>query len=138
MTDSTTSSAQPWREVELTLTAAQEHANGYTDVAVWADFTHDSGVTLRRPAFWDGGRTWRIRFVSPRGDGRWTWRSFSSVNDAGLAGQSGVIACEAGASAENRFYRHGFWRMSPGKRSLIHVRGRGIFRSQLLAFRINL
>ena len=75
MTDSTTITAQPWREVELTLTAAQDSPNGYTDVDVWADFTHDDGAVLRRPAFWDGGRTWKIRFASPLADGRWTWRS---------------------------------------------------------------
>jgi hypothetical protein len=124
MTDSTTISAQPWREVELTLTAMQEYVNGYTDVEVWADFTHNDGTVLRRPAFWDGGRIWRIRFVSPRGDGRWTWRSFSTAADAGLAGQTGVIVCEVGAPAANRFHRHGFWRMSPRGRNLIHADGR--------------
>ena len=50
--------AYPWREVEITLTAARDYANAYTDVEVWADFRHENGDTLRRPAFWDGGRTW--------------------------------------------------------------------------------
>jgi len=59
MASTTPISAQPWREVELTLTAAQHYANGYTDVDVWADFTHESGLVLRRPAFWDGGSTWK-------------------------------------------------------------------------------
>jgi hypothetical protein len=35
--------AHPWREVDITLTAAHAYANGYTDVEVWADFTHTSG-----------------------------------------------------------------------------------------------
>ena len=77
--------ARPWRELELTLTAANDHPNAYTEVEVWADFVHDSGATLRRPAFWDGGRTWKIRFASPNATGRWMWRSFSSVEDAGLS-----------------------------------------------------
>lgn len=124
MTHSTNLSVQPWREVELTLTAAQDYANGYTDVEVWADFTHDDGALLRRPAFWDGGRTWKIRFASPLASGQWTWRSFSTADDAGLAGQTGVIVCLADAVSTNRFHRHGFWRMSPGKRNLIHADGR--------------
>ncbi len=124
MTDSITITAQPWREVEITLTAAQDSPNGYTDVEVWADFTHDDGAVLRRPAFWDGGRTWRIRFAAPRADGRWTWRSDCSADDAGLAGQTGVVACAASGESANRFHRHGFWRMSPGKRSLVHADGR--------------
>ncbi|TFH04305.1 MAG: DUF4038 domain-containing protein [Spirochaetales bacterium] len=115
----------PWREYEFTLTSDVEYGNPYADVDVWADFTHDSGVALKRPAFWDGGRTWKIRFASPGLVGQWTWRSHCSTVDSGLAGQSGEIVCPASESGEspNRFYRHGFWRMSPGKRSLIHADG---------------
>ncbi len=124
MTAHEIASAQPWHEIEITLTAANEYANGYTDVEVWADFVHDNRLTLRRPAFWDGGSTWKIRFASPLADGRWTWLSFSSTVDTGLAGQTGIVACEAGPAAANRFHRHGFWRMSPGGRSLVHADGR--------------
>jgi hypothetical protein len=116
--------AHPWSEVELTLTAVQQYANGYTDVDVWADFTHDSGMTLRRPAFWDGGSTWKVRFASPLAEGRWTWHTFSSVDDVGLAGKTGTVTCEPGPGVAHRFYRHGFWRMSPGRRNLVHSNGR--------------
>lgn len=114
----------PWRECEIVLTAARDYPNGYTDVEVWAEFTHDSGATLRRPAFWDGGRTWRVRFASPLATGRWHWRSYSSTDDAGLAGQTGEIVCEPDPNVAHRFYRHGFWRMSPGGRSLVHADGK--------------
>jgi hypothetical protein len=116
--------AQPWREIELALQAAQAYANGYTDVEVWADFTHDSGLVLRRPAFWDGGSTWKVRFASPDAKGQWTWRVLSSVDDAGLTGQTGVVACESGPVTQHRFCKHGFWRMTPGKRNLVHADGR--------------
>src|SRR5262245_30479537 len=113
--------AHPWRDAELTLTSERDYLNGYTDVDVWAEFTHDSGATLRRPAFWNGENAWKIRFASPIAEGRWTWRSFSLVDDAGLAGQSGELVCEAGPPTHHRFGRRGFWRMSPGGRSLIHA-----------------
>jgi hypothetical protein len=112
-----------WREGEITLTAERDYPSPYTDVEVWAEFSHDGGLTLRRPAFWDGGRAWKVRFASPLSEGRWSWRSFSSAEDAGLAGRSGELACEAGPPAEHRFYRHGFWRMSPRGRSLVHADG---------------
>lgn len=115
-------SAHPWREVEIMLSAEREYANPYTDVDVWADFTHTDGTKLHRPAFWDGGQCWKIRFASPL-EGSWNWRSFCSSEDAGLADQTGEIACEAAATT-NRFYGHGFWRMSPGGRSLVHADGR--------------
>ncbi|HEU5098035.1 MAG TPA: DUF4038 domain-containing protein [Roseiflexaceae bacterium] len=114
--------AHPWREVEITLTAERDYSHPYTDLDVWADFIHDTGATLRRPAFWDGGRVWKIRFASPTASGRWAWRSHSSVADAGLAEQSGELVCEA-APADHRFYRHGFWRMSAGRRNLVHADG---------------
>ena len=57
--------AYPWRELELTLTAVNDYRSPYTTVEVWADFVHDDGATLRRPAFWDGGHTWKIRFAAP-------------------------------------------------------------------------
>ena len=112
-----------WREVEIALTAEHDYPNPYIDVEVWAEFTHDTGLVLNRPAFWSGGRTFKIRFASPLAQGRWTWRSFCSVEDGGLAGQCGELVCESGASTANRFYRHGFWHMSPGRRNLVHADG---------------
>lgn len=117
---------QPWRECEIALRAENDYPNPYTDVEVWAEFTHDGGTVLRRPAFWDGGRTWRIRFASPLDTGRWSWRTSSAPHDPGLAGQSGELLCAPAGPAEsgdNLFYRHGFWRMSPGGRSLVHAHG---------------
>ncbi len=112
----------PWRESEITLTAANNYDNPYTDIQVWADFTHENGDTLRRPAFWDGDNTWKIRFA-PTMPGRWTWMSDCSAGDADLSGKSGELTCEASSATGNRFYDHGFWRMSPGKRSLVHADG---------------
>ncbi|SEG92199.1 protein of unknown function [Nonomuraea solani] len=111
-----------WRETEITLTAAADLPDPYTGVDVWADFTHDGGLSLRRPAFWDGGRTWRVRFSSPLPDGRWRWTTGASVDDPGLRGVSGVVEVEPGEPA-NRFQRHGFWTMAPGGRGLVHADG---------------
>jgi hypothetical protein len=111
----------PWREHEITLTAHNAYANPYTDVDVWAEFTHDSGLILRRPAFWYGGHSWKIRFAATR-TGRWTWRTVNDAHDAGLHDQSGALVCED-APTEHRFYKRGFWRMSAGGRNLVHADG---------------
>jgi hypothetical protein len=63
--------AHPWREREITLTAERDYPNPYTDGDVWAEFIHDTGLTVRRPAFWEGGRVWTVRFASPLTTGRW-------------------------------------------------------------------
>jgi hypothetical protein len=113
----------PWQETEIPLTAAQEYANPYTDVELWADFVHSSGLSLRRPAFWDGGAHWKVRFASPLSEGSWKWQSDANVNDSGLVGQSGELGCRAAVASGSRFHRHGFWRMDPGGRNLIHADG---------------
>lgn len=118
--------ARPWREVEITLTAGVGHADPYVAVEAWADFAHSDGKTvLRRPAFWDGGGTWKVRFASTRTDGEWRWRTDANVADAGLAGREGVLTCAPALEDEaNRFYRRGFWRMSEGgRRNLVHADG---------------
>jgi hypothetical protein len=113
--------AAPWRPVEVELSAAAEYANPYTDVDVWAEFVHADGLRLRRPAFYDGDRTWRIRFAAPL-PGRWSWRASASSDDEGLHDVAGTIEVVDEPTA-HRFYRHGFWRMSQGGRSLVHADG---------------
>ncbi|WP_328472350.1 DUF4038 domain-containing protein [Actinoplanes sp. NBC_00393] len=103
---------------EIVLTAASAIADAYATVDVWADFVHDDGTVLRRPAFYDGDRTWRIRFASPIGHGSWHWTSSASVADPGLHGVTGSLEATAAFEGE-----HGFWRMSPGGRSLVHADG---------------
>jgi hypothetical protein len=115
--------AGPWREVEITLTADSVYRNAYRDVDVWADFTHDDGTVLRRPAFFDGGRVWRIRFAAPRPGGAWRWVTDASADDRGLRGVSGTVRVDPARPGGTRFQRHGFWRMSRSARSLVHADG---------------
>ena len=111
-----------WQQIEIALTADREHDDPYATVEVWAEFAGPGGETLRRPAFWDGGRSWRIRFA-PTAPGRWTWSSDASVPDAGLADRSGEMTATGPVEDANPFVRHGFWRMSAGGRSLVHADG---------------
>ena len=88
-------STTAWQQIEIELTAEIDHADPYNAVDVWADFVSETGETLRRPAFWDGERTWRIRFAPPAGSVRWAWATSASVTDAGLAGQRGAVQVQA-------------------------------------------
>ncbi len=105
-----------WQATEFALIANSPYANPYTDVDVWADFEGPDGSMLRRPAFYDGNGTWRIRFAAPT-PGSWRWRTDSSVADIGLRGLRGDV--EVTSEPGTR----GFWRMSPGGRSLVHADG---------------
>jgi hypothetical protein len=112
----------PWREVEIDLTTEATYRAPYVSVEVWADFTCGSEV-LRRPAFWDGGGRWRLRFAAPHA-GDWHWMSGASVDDPGLHGRAGTVVCvDGGGEPRVRAFRHGFWRMSPSGRQLVHADG---------------
>jgi hypothetical protein len=115
--------AYPWREIEITFTSARDYENPYLQVDAWVEFIHDSGMQLIRPAFWDGGRTWKVRFASPLDHGTWTWTSHCFRQDCGIKGQSGTFVSQAAPQTDNRFYQHGFWHMSAGRRSLVHADG---------------
>lgn len=111
-----------WKPMEFRLDSDRDYRNGYIDVTVDATFTHASGEVLHRPAFWDGGRTWRVRFAPTR-PGEWTWRATcSDVANAGLqtGGSFRVVDAASGASP---FERHGLLRMSPGRRNAVHADG---------------
>ncbi|WP_329126282.1 apiosidase-like domain-containing protein [Streptomyces sp. NBC_01465] len=115
----------PWSPVDIAFEAAKDHQFPYTEVELEAEFRHPaSGTVVRRPAFWDGGRRWAVRFASPGLAGEWTWRTVSSVADPGLHGRTGTLTIgETDPAAASPFRRHGFWRMSPGGRSLVHADG---------------
>src|SRR5215470_3165842 len=72
----------PRRTVDCSsFTAADEfsgglHASPFLDVRL-AVFKHDSGRTLEAQGFYDGDRTWRIRFM-PLEAGRWTYSTRSN------------------------------------------------------------
>ena len=112
---------------EITLETTTRYANPYTDVEVWAEFSDGRGATLRRPAFWDGGSSWRIRFTPPDVGGTWRWRAFSSnVGDRGLHGPTGSLLSVA-RDRGNALLSEGPLRSSPGRRSVVHHSGKPFF-----------
>ncbi|MCC5930155.1 MAG: DUF4038 domain-containing protein [Cyclobacteriaceae bacterium] len=119
--------AEQWSEISIELLSEMDYANPYTDVEVYALFTHESHGKIRRPAFWDGGNSWKVRFASPVSEGSWQWESFSSeASDKGLHGRKGKLE-SAAYSGDNHLIANGLLRMSPGKRNAVHANGKPFF-----------
>lgn len=114
---------QQWTAYEITITSEMSYSNAYTEIDVWAQFTNDKEDTILRPAFWDGGNTWKIRFTPPDSGSQWTWNTYASVDDSGLAGNTGSLRSVA-YTGENRLLKHGLLTMSPGKRNVVHADGK--------------
>lgn len=113
---------QSGKQIEFEFSSSSEYRNPYTDVDVYVRFKHEDGTQMVRPAFWDGGHIWRVRFTSPQSSGIWQWQSFSAPRDPALDGLTGEFSA-APDDSSNRFYRHGFWHIPSGQRNLRHADG---------------
>ncbi len=116
--------AHQYETVELSFESNLTYANPYTDADVQVRFINDSKDTLWRPAFWDGMKTWKVRFASPETNGKWTWTTFcSDSTNKGLHMRPGRIAV-TGATSANLPAANGTLKMSPGKRNLVFASGK--------------
>ena len=87
-----------WDVFEITLELKAAVSNPYLEIAhgkapfLTARFTGTegkaSGQIITVPGFWDGERTWKIRFAPPAA-GTWKYVTFSA--DRGLSGKKGLI-----------------------------------------------
>src|SRR5215218_973094 len=112
-----TQTAPQWHEVDIAFTGP-DAANPYTDVDAWVIFTHDSGRQLRRPMFWDGGTTYRVRFASTQLQGAWQWSVHTDRPDPAFTPASGTLI--VGPPAQDHPHRaltRGFVRAHPSRRS---------------------
>ncbi|HEV8291785.1 MAG TPA: DUF5060 domain-containing protein, partial [Tepidisphaeraceae bacterium] len=96
--------------VEITFEARGEHKDPFNDVTLDVTFTDPSGTQLQVPAFWAGGRSWKVRYASPI-IGTHRFRTESS---------EGVIEIEP-YKGNNPLYLHGPLRVDKTKRYLEHV-----------------
>lgn len=116
---------ETWRIVELTFASSRDYANPFTEVELTATFRHGQ-TTIRRPAFWDGDKTWKVRFAATE-PGAWQWTTACSDQaNAGLHGRSGEIVCTA-YQGDNPVYRHGFIKVSENRRHFVHADGTPFF-----------
>lgn len=117
-----------WDMQEVTFRAAREYANPYVDVEMWIEL-EGPDFSRRVYGFWDGGRTFKVRFVATR-PGTWSWRSGSNrVDDEGLNGGRGTfVAVEWDpADIEKNPNRRGFIRASENRHALQYADGTPFF-----------
>ena len=90
---------------------------------LWVTFEGPRGLRFRVSGFWDGGRTWKVRFAPPEA-GRWSWRSEST--DAEMDGLEGQFQC-AERRSRAPVCRHGPLQVSQDRRHLVHADGTPFF-----------
>jgi hypothetical protein len=108
-----------WGRFERAFESASSYANPVQEASLTVVFTSPSNEASKVPGFWDGGKTWRVRF-SPNATGKWSWTTTcSDAANKGLHLQSGTFECAA-PSGKGRFEEHGSVRLSPDAWSFQH------------------
>src|ERR1044071_3785449 len=69
--------ATKWGRFEQSFKSAVKYENPFQQCALKVAFVSPSGQTNLVDGFWDGGKTWRVRF-SPGQPGHWTYRTWCS------------------------------------------------------------
>ncbi len=110
---------------EATFTAQGEYTDPLSN-EVTVEFSGPGGARLLVPAFWDGGRLWRVRFC-PEQTGLWKYRVMAAdTSDSGLHGRSGAFRVTA-ASGLHDLARRGAPRLSLNRRYFVHADGKPWF-----------
>ncbi|MBC7510150.1 MAG: DUF4038 domain-containing protein [Ferruginibacter sp.] len=117
---------EQWTSAEMKLTSTKTYANPFDEVEISATFTGPDGTTISRPAFWDGGNTWKIRFA-PTATGDWKMTTTCTDNtNTGLNNISQTIKCIP-YSGHLEIYKHGFLKISDNKRYFVYADGTPFF-----------
>jgi hypothetical protein len=117
-----------WEVQEIALEAARDYANPYVDATVWIELS-GPGFSKKVYGFWDGGRTYRVRFVATA-PGEWRWKAVATpADDPGLNGGAGAVRAVAWTAAEiaENPNRRGFVRASDNGHALNYADGTPFF-----------
>jgi hypothetical protein len=91
-----------WSVYELALTASDAQEDPYIEVDLVGVFSGPNGKSVIVNGFWDGDRTFRVRFT-PTVEGTWTYMTVSS--DRAMDGQMGSVLCTAPQPGAHGFVR---------------------------------
>jgi hypothetical protein len=112
--------------VEVSFDAKVTLKDPFNSVSLDVLFTDPNGKELRVPAFWAGGKTWKVRYASPV-VGTHQFRSdCSDAPDTGLHGVTGTVQITP-YTGKNPFYKHGPIRVAADHRYFEHADGTPFF-----------
>ncbi|HEV2393066.1 MAG TPA: DUF4038 domain-containing protein [Verrucomicrobiae bacterium] len=115
-----------WERFETEFKSAVTYTNPLQEATLKVVFNSPLGTKTQIEGFWDGARTWRVRF-NPDQPGRWTYNtSCSDSANRGLNGQQGEFLCTT-IVGEGRFQQHGPVRVARDRRHFEHADGTPFF-----------
>ncbi len=117
---------QQWQAVEITLTSSITYTDPFQNVDVTATFAGPGGTTITRPAFWDGGSAWKIRFA-PTQTGLWTMTTTATdITNTGLHNITKTVQSDTYTGTLD-IYKKGFLKISASGRYFTYADGTPFF-----------
>lgn len=114
------------RMAEVSFVSTKDYADPFNHVTLDAVFTTPDGRLLRVPAFWAGGKTWRVRYASAV-LGKHLFRTeCSDTSNVALHGVTGEVEVRP-YSGNNPLFRHGPIRVADDRRHFVHADGKPFF-----------
>jgi len=124
--ESTALAIEQWSRFEQTFTSSKDYDNPVQQIKLKVEFISPSGNKRTLLGFWDGGRSWCVRF-SPDQQGGWTYKTTcSDQSNNGLHNQTGSFQCVKNNS-NLTLCQHGELRLSGNKRYIEHNDGTPFF-----------
>ncbi len=115
-----------WHRFDYALKSSIVYTNPLQSATLTARFVGPLGDVHTVLGFWDGDRTWRVRFA-PDQPGEWHFETTcSDAANSGLNGQRGSLLCSA-AIGGSRFEEHGPVRVARDHEHLEHADGTPFF-----------
>lgn len=120
-----TLNAETWVANEVSFESDKAYADPFRDVDVEL-LLFGNGRLYKIPAFWDGGNTWKVRFVCPSA-GTWHYKTVcTDAQNTSLHERTGKVICSE-YSGEHDIYKHGFVTADTGKKYFTYDDGTPFF-----------
>ena len=118
---------EKWVACEIEFESSKEYENTvYTVDTDVIFYNKTSGTALKVPAFWDGGKVWKVRFA-PTEVGEWSFYTVcTDTANSGLHHRGGSVTCKE-YSGDLDIYKHGFVKTEPGKNYFMYDDGTPFF-----------
>ncbi|WP_052226509.1 apiosidase-like domain-containing protein [Microbacterium mangrovi] len=111
--------------IEVELTSGPTALDPYLEIDVTVEFRGPGDRVITRPAFWDGGSTWRVRFAPPA-PGEWRYIATEAHSVEGLHAVTGTVTAR-GDVGDTLNQRQGFLEISSDGRHLCDSDGTPFF-----------
>ena len=114
------------RMAEVSFESTKNYADPFNEVTLDAVFTTPDGKTMRVPAFWAGGKQWRVRYASPQAGPHLYHTECSDEANTSLHGVTGEVVVTP-YTGTNALFRHGPIHVADDRRHFAHADGKPFF-----------